>query len=338
MNAPKQTDWILAGDIGGTNTRLGLFREGTERPEPNEIAIFSSKDAPSLEHIIGKFLKGRSVSVDRACFGVAGPVVAGESNITNLSWHISRERVKKVFGFASVRLVNDLSATALAVPVLKADELFALNPSEVPKNQNLALIAPGTGLGEAIIVHQNGRYTPISSEGGHADFAPINADQMKLWHYLHRQYGHVSVERVISGSGLVNIYNWFKDTGKLVEPAWLSQRLAKMDPARAISEGAMVEGDPGCVEVLNMFVSILGAAAGNLALTAMTTGGVYLGGGIPPKILPQLKEDIFMQAFRDKGRFKRLLEKIPIWVILNDKAALLGAAQCAIMATSRMGF
>jgi len=181
-----------------------------------------------------------------------------------------------------------------------------------------------------MLIYQDGRYFPVSSEGGHADFAPNNDAEIKLWGYLHQHYGHVSIERVVSGSGLVNIYNWLKDSGRFNEPEWLKQQRKETDPAGAIAEAALVSADPSCVEALNMFVSILGAVAGNLALTGMTTGGVYLGGGIPPKILSKLKEDIFMEAFTNKGRFRGFLEKIPVKVVMNDKAALIGAAHCAM--------
>jgi glucokinase len=271
------------------------------------------------------------VPVTHACFGIAGPVVNGKSKTTNLPWNISENRIKKQFNFHHIKLINDLTATAMAIPLLNKDELFPLNQAGSIKNQNLALIAPGTGLGKAMLIFQNGRFLPVPSEGGHADFAPNNEAEMKLWRYLHQHYGHVSIERVVSGSGLVNIYNWLKDSGCLNEPDWLKQKLKEMDPAKTITEAALASKDPGCVEALNMFVSIFGAAAGNLALTGITTGGVYLGGGIPPKILSKLKEDIFMEAFTNKGRFKGFLEKIPVKVVLNDKAALIGAAYCAMM-------
>jgi glucokinase len=219
----------------------------------------------------------------------------------------------------------------MAIPLLKKDEFFPLNRADSPKGRNLALIAPGTGLGKAMLIYQNGRYLPVPSEGGHADFAPNNEGETELWRYLHQRFGHVSIERVVSGSGLVNIFKWLKESGRLHEPEWLHQRLKEIDPAKAVTDAALVDKDPGCTNALNMFVSILGAVAGNLALTGMTTGGVYLGGGIPPKILPKLKEDVFMEAFTNKGRFKGFLEKIPVKVILNDRAALIGAAYCAAM-------
>ena len=182
-----------------------------------------------------------------------------------------------------------------------------------------------------MLIYQNGRYLPVPSEGGHADFAPNNEAEMKLWQYLYQHYGHVSIERVVSGSGLVNIYNWLNDSGRFSEPGWLKQKRKQTDPAKAITEAGLADKDPGCVEALNMFVSILGAVAGNLALTGVTTGGVYLGGGIPPKILSKLTENNFIDAFTNKGRFKSFLEKIPVKVVLNDKAALIGAAYCAMM-------
>jgi len=322
---------ILAGDIGGTKTNLGIFLKGKERPVPKVIETFSSQSAPDLEHIIRQFLEIHPVSVTHACFGIAGPVVNGTSKTTNLPWNISEDRIKKQFNFHHVKLINDLTATAMAIPLLKKDEFFPLNQAGSIKDQNLALIAPGTGLGIAMLIYQKDRYFPIPSEGGHADFAPNNEAEIQLWRYLHQHYGHVSIERVVSGSGLVNIYRWLKDSDRLNEPDWLKQKLKEMDPAKAITEAALVSKDPGCVEALNMFVSIFGAVASNLALTGITTGGVYLGGGIPPKILSKLKEDIFMEAFTNKGRFKGFLEKIPVKVVLNDKAALIGAAYCATM-------
>ncbi|MBW2641868.1 MAG: glucokinase [Deltaproteobacteria bacterium] len=325
----KDRTIVLAGDIGGTKTNLGLFTQGKRRPLPKVIKTFSSPNAPDLEHIIRQFLEIHPASVTHACFGVAGPVVNGKSKTTNLPWNISEDRIKKQFNFHHVRLVNDLTATAMAIPLLKKDEFFPLNQAEPIKGQNLALIAPGTGLGIAMLIYQNDRYFPIPSEGGHADFAPNSEAEIKLWRYLHQHYGHVSIERVVSGSGLVNIYNWLKDSGRLNEPDWLRQKLKEMDPAKTITEAALASKDPGCVEALNMFVSIFGNLAGNLALTGMATGGVYLGGGISPKILSKLKVDNFMEAFTNKGRFKGLLEKIPVKVILNDKAALIGAAYCA---------
>jgi glucokinase len=217
-------------------------------------------------------------------------------------------------------------ATAQAIPLLHRNEVLALNRIKTRKGQNLSLVAPGTGLGEALLVFQNGQYIPMSSEGGHADFSPNSEAEITLWRDLHKKFGHVSIERVLSGPGLLNIYSWLKDSGQYKEPVWLARKIKEMDPARVIAEAAMNKKSPLCIKSLNMLVCILGAVAGNLALTGMTTGGVYLGGGIPPKVLPVLKKGVFMKAFTDKGRFRGFLEKIPVRVILNDKAALLGAA------------
>ncbi len=331
MTKSMDTTFVLAGDIGGTKTNLGLFLKGKERPVPKVIETFSSQNAPDLEHIIRQFFEIHPVPVTHACFGIAGPVISGKSKTTNLPWSISEDRIKKQFKFHHVKLVNDLTSTVIAIPLLSEDEFYPLNQAASIKDQNLALIAPGTGLGKAMLIYQDGRYLPVSSEGGHADFAPNNDAEIKLWRYLHQHYGHVSIERVLSGSGLVNIYNWLKDSGRFNEPEWLEQKRKEMEPAKAVAEAALASKDPGCVEALNMFVSIFGAVAGNLALTGMATGGVYLGGGIPPKILSKLKEDIFMEAFTNKGRFKRFLEKISVKVVLNDKAALIGAAYCAMI-------
>ena len=330
MTTSMEKTLVLAGDIGGTKTNLGLFSENKDRPVLKVMETYSSSDAPDLEHIIRKFLHMHPSSVSRACFGVAGPVVDGNSKTTNLPWDVSEDRIKKQFPFQYVRIINDLTATAIAVPLLSTDELFHLNQATIAKGCHLGLIAPGTGLGIAMLMNHVGRYVPIASEGGHIDFAPNSEPEAELWQYLYRRYGHVSIERVVSGSGLVNIYEWFKDSGRIDEAEWLNHKLIESDPAMAIADAALSNRDPGCVEALNLFVSIFGAIAGNLALFGLTTGGVFLGGGISPKILPKLKEDIFMKAFIKKGRFRGLLEKIPVKVILNDKAALMGAAHCAI--------
>ncbi len=321
---------VLAGDIGGTKTNLGLFSESRDRPVLNVMETFSSQDAPDLEHIVRKFLHMHPSPVSRACFGVAGPVIDGKSKTTNLPWRVSQDRIKKEFSFQHVRIVNDLVATAMAVPLLNADEFYPLNQIDGEKDGHLGLIAPGTGLGIAMMLQHDGRYVPISSEGGHSDFAPNNEPETDLWQYLHRRFGHVSIERVVSGAGLVNIYDWLKNSGRVHESEGFDQKRNETDPAKAITDGALSNKDPACIEALEMFVSIFGAVAGNFALFGLTTGGIYLGGGISPKILPELKEDLFMKAFVNKGRFRGFLEKIPVNIILNDKAALIGAAHCAL--------
>jgi glucokinase len=329
MTSTNNETIVLAGDIGGTKTNLGLFLKGKRRPLLKVIETYASQEAPNLEHVIDTFLKRHKVTIASGCFGVAGPVLQGRCKITNLPWEVSEAQIKRRFRWDHVHLINDLAATAVAIPLLNSREFLSLNNARARKGENIALVAPGTGLGQALLIFRDGKYIPVPSEGGHVDFSPNNDAEVTLWRYLHERYGHVSIERVVSGLGLRNIYSWMKDSGQYSEPEWLRKRLRDMDPARAISEAAINDKEPLCVATLDMFVSTFGAVSGNLALTGMTTGGVYLGGGISPKILPKLKEGIFMKAFRDKGRFGGILEKIPVRVILNDRVALLGAGHLA---------
>ncbi len=320
---------VLAGDIGGTKTNIGLFRMGKRRPIPDVIDSFPSGQSPNLEDIIDKFLRRHQTSVTSACLGIAGPVIKGRCKATNLPWAVSETALKRRFKWRRVSLINDLTATALSIPILTSREMAPLNKTKPMKGENLGLIAPGTGLGMALLVWKNGKYIPVPSEGGHCDFAATSTSEMAFWSDLHERLGHVSLEKVLSGPGLFTIYRWLKHTGQDTEPEWLAKDIERNDPSRAISEAALFDKVPLCIKALDLFVSIFGAAAGNLALMGLTRGGIYLGGGIAPKILPKLQEDIFMQAFVNKGRFKTLLQQIPVRVITNDKAALLGAAWCA---------
>lgn len=324
---------VLAGDIGGTKTNLGLFTKGKARPRPNIMVTFSSQGAPDLEGIIEEFMGKHPAIVTGACFGVPGPVVNGRVRTTNLPWTVSEDRIQRRFGWARVRLVNDVTLTATAIPLLRSREVHALNSIRIRNDRNIGLVAPGTGLGMAMLIYRKGEYIPMPSEGGHAAFAPTREREVRFWRYLRKRWGHVSIERVVSGPGLVDIYRWLKMGGRQREPAYVARMMKDQDPAAAITRAALEYNNPLCRKALEMFVSILGAICGNLALTGMTTGGLYLGGGIPPKILPFLKGRGFMRAFVNKGRFKEFLEKIPLRVILNDKAALLGAAQGAFEIT-----
>jgi glucokinase len=329
MIQARDKTMVLAGDIGGTKTYLGLFRRGKRRPLLDVLETHASRKAPNLESIIDDFLSRHEAALTGVCLGIAGPVSNGRCKTTNLPWHVSERKIKNRFGWRQVRLINDLTATAYALPLLTKGELSPLNRPKKTKGANLGLIAPGTGLGMALLMWHEGHYIPVPSEGGHSDLAPNNDAELALWQYLHQRVGHVSVERVLSGPGLFMIYTWLKQTGRWTEPRWLAKRISEGDPPRVISQAAQEEKEPLCAKTLDVFVSILGGTAGNLALTGLTKGGVYLGGGICPKILPKLKEDRFMLAFTNKGRFKGLLEEMPVYVILNDKAALLGAAHCA---------
>jgi len=328
----KKKGVVLAGDVGGTKTSVGLFVTGKKRPEPLVVESFASREAPHLENIVEHFLKSHPASISSACFGIAGPVINGRCRATNLPWVVSEAQMKSRFHWRHVRLLNDLAAAAVAVPLLRRSEQVFLNKGIVQKKGNLALLSPGTGLGQAMLIYKDGVYVPLPSEGGHVGFSPTTEAEIEMWRYLRKKYGHVSVERVLSGPGLVNVYSWLRDSGRFEEPLWLKALMKEGDPAKAISENALRRRQALCVESLRSYVSMLGSAAGNLALTSMAVGGIYLGGGIPPKILPALKKGAFLKAFMAKGRFADFLAQIPVRVILNDKAALLGAAHTAFEA------
>jgi len=332
MTIRKRDTVVLAGDIGGTKTSVGLFAMGKKRPEPLAGESFPSREAPDLENIVDRFLESNPAPISSACFGIAGPVINGRCKTTNLPWVVSETLMKRRFHWRHVRLLNDLAAAALAIPLLRPSELASLNKGIRKKNGNLALLSPGTGLGQAMLAFKDGEYVPLSSEGGHVSFSLTTEREIELWRYLKNKFDHVSVERVLSGPGLVNIYSWLRDSGRFEEPPWLKELMKQGDPAKAISENALRKEQALCVESLRLYVAMLGSAAGNLALTSMAVGGVYLGGGIPPKILPALQQGSFLKAFMAKGRFADFLARIPVRVILNDKAALLGAAHAAFEA------
>jgi glucokinase len=326
----NKKEYVLAGDTGGTKTRLGIFARGSTRPVAQVASTYPSRSARSLECLVRDFLGKSALPVKGACFGIPGPVIGGKSKTTNLPWQVSEQKIKNRFGWPVVRLVNDLTATATAVPLLRSSELHPLNKAKPGKGQNIVLVAPGTGLGQALLPYHDGQYHCMASEGGHSDFAPNSAEEADLWKYLHKRYGHVSAERLLSGSGQMNIYLWLRDSGRYKEPRWLADKMKKADPARVICRVAESGRSPLCTAAVRHFVSIFGSVAGNLALTGTALGGVYLGGGIPPKILSSLEDGAFMKAFKAKGRFSGFMKKIPVRVILNDNAALLGAAHCAL--------
>jgi len=318
---------LLAGDIGATKTELAVFSSQAGRT-PLAAAAFPSAAYSGLEALVGEFLAQVRLPVEHAVFGVAGPVLEGRVSATNLPWEMEEVRLQAALGLRSVRLINDLEAMAWAIPHLEAADLYTLNPGRPAPGGTIAVIAPGTGLGEAFLTWNGTRYRPYPSEGGHADFAPRSPLEADLWHYLHGRFGHVSYERLCSGRGLPNIYAFLKESGRASEPAWLTTRLrAVEDPTPVLIEAALgVRRCEICVTALELFVSILGAEAGNLALKVLARGGVYLGGGIPPRILPALQQENFLEAFRSKGRMEGLLARIPVHVILNPRTGLLGAA------------
>ncbi len=319
---------LLAGDIGGTKTDLALFSPERGPGAPLAEATFASARYPSLEALVQEFLGSVRSPVFAACFGVAGPVMHGQARITNLPWVIDEGRLSEALHLTSVRLLNDLDAIAHAVPTLQPVDLETLQAGSAVSGGAIAVIAPGTGLGEAFLTWDGRQYRAHPSEGGHADFAPSTALELEMLRDLQQQFGHVSYERVCSGRGLPNIYAYLKATGHAEEPGWLADELAAAaDPTPVIIRGAL--NDPPCRLcrlTLETFASILAAEAGNLALKVLATGGVYLGGGLPRRILPVLKDERFLETFRRKGRLAEVLVRVPVHVILHPKVGLLGAA------------
>ncbi len=319
---------LLAGDIGGTKTNLAVIDPAGGVGTTIAEATFPSGRYPSLESIVQQFLNQNKLTVRRASFGVAGPVVGGRATITNLPWVMDEHNLKRAFDLEAVALLNDLVSIAYAVPHLEEADLHVLNRGRPEPGGAIAVLAPGTGLGEAFLTWEGTRFSAHPSEGGHADFAPTNKMEIRLLRYLHDRFDHVSYERICSGMGLPNIYRFFKETERYEEPAWLAELLAAaVDPTPVIVTAAFDNERPCplCQATLEMFVSILGAEAGNLALKVLSTGGIYLAGGIPPRILPALEGEAFMNAFLRKGRLSHLLAPMPVNVVLNSKAALLGA-------------
>jgi len=345
---------ILAGDIGGTKTNLALYEWSTERVEPVRLETFHSADYKSLEEILEEFLtppkppmqlddfeavasskeevepiSEEPLKIAAACFGVAGPVIENHSQTTNLPWVVNGAAIAKQFEIPRVQLLNDLEATAYGILILRPDELEVLNPGNPPqKRQAFALIAAGTGLGEAILFWDGKSYRPMPSEGGHADFAPNNDYEIELLRYLRSQFLHVSYERVLSGPGLNAIYEYVRDTKKN-EPTWLAEKIKAGDPAAEIAEAGLKGQADIAKQALDLFASIYGAEAGNLALKALSLDGVYVAGGIAPKLIKKLQDGTFMKAFVNKGRYERLLSTIPVKVVMNQRTALLGAASVA---------
>jgi glucokinase len=323
---------ILAGDIGGTNTRLAVFEHAGGRLSTTAEATFPSREHGSFEAVLRTFRAAHPLPVGRACFGVAGPVRHGRSDATNLPWVVDSRQVARELDLRSVGLINDLEANAYGIGALEPKDFVVINAGAPDAEGNQAIIAAGTGLGEAGLAWDGRTHRPFATEGGHTTFAPRNEVEMALLRYLLARYEHVSCERVLSGPGLVNIYSFLRDTGRGEEPAWLSKQMRQQDPPAVIARAALEGKSALCVQALDLFVSLYGAEAGNLALKVLATGGVFVGGGIAPKLIQKLKGPAFIEAFIAKGRMRPLLEAMPVRVILNDKTALLGAARCAALA------
>jgi len=320
---------ILAGDIGGTNARLAYFRTDDGKLSVAAEGVFPSREHRGLDEIVAKFVKGQGIRPEVACFGVAGPVRNGRVETSNLPWTVEASRLASELRLPTAMLINDLEANAWGIAHLEEHDLVSLNRVKGTSAGNQAVISAGTGLGEAGIFRGGDRYDIFASEGGHCDFAPRTEPEIDLLRYLTARFGHVSYERIVSGPGLVNVYRFLRDTHRGDEPQWLTDELAHGDQAATISRTAVAGKSSLAEHALELWISIYGAEAGNLALKIMATGGIYLGGGIAPKIVSKLSGPLFMQAFVGKGRMQALLESIPVKVIINDKIALFGAARYA---------
>jgi glucokinase len=322
---------ILAGDIGGTSTRLALFEVRDNALRAVAERTYSSREHAGLQEIVKTFVDEHRPTVDHASFGIAGPKVDGHINTSNLPWVVEAQELANELGLAAVGLLNDLEANAYGIAALPASDLLTLNVGVPRAVGNAAVIAAGTGLGEAGLYWDGTRHHPFGTEGGHTDFAPRNALEIELLDYLLQIYEHVSYERVLSGPGLYNIYVFLRETGRAEECAAVVDEMLTRDPTAVISEAGLTGICELCVRALDLFVSIYGAAAGNLALKIMARAGIYIGGGIAPKIVAKLKGQAFMDAFTAKGRLKPVCESIPVRIILNPKTALLGTARYAAL-------
>jgi glucokinase len=318
---------VLAGDIGGTKINLALFSLHGGRLRSEVFQTCPSKRYSGLIPVLKEFLDANARSIDAASFGIAGPVVDGKVKTPNLPWLIDTAEVRQALKLEAVTLLNDLEATAYGISTLEDDEFYPLNEGTLRHSGSKALIAAGTGLGQAILYDDGRHFRPLASEGGHADFAPRNDLEIELLRYLIGRFAHVSYERVLSGPGLFNIYRFLKEARGMEEPRWLSDRLAAAEDASVEISKAGLGGEAEiCIKALDLFVSIYGAEAGNLALRGKAVRGLYVGGGIAPKILAKLKDGTFMGAFVDKGRYHDFVAAIPVQVVLNDQSALRGAA------------
>jgi glucokinase len=325
---------ILAGDVGGTKTALAVLDESSAARRIVREATLPSREIESFADTVATFVgSAPAIRVRAACFGVAGPVVDGRVVTTNLPWELEESRLARVLG-CPVRLLNDLEAAATGVLDLHEEDFLMLQTGQPRPGRHMAMIAAGTGLGEALMIWDGRRYHVVASEGGHVDFAPRDDVEVDLLRFLRAEFGHVSYERVLSGPGLHHIYRFLQMRAGHAAPDWLRHRLGSEDPSAVISEVALAGDDPVCMEALDLFVSIYGAEAGNLALKAVAMGGIVVGGGIAPRIRARLTEGRFVKAFLSKGRFEELLATVPIKVALDARAPLWGAARVAAEMTS----
>jgi len=319
---------ILAGDVGGTKVHLALYDFIDGKLKHTRDKQYLAKDYSGLEEIVKEFLGADKATA--ACFGVPGPVRDGRLRLTNLPWTLDSRELAAGLVIEHVFLINDLEANCYGIAELSADQIFTLSEGDARQMGNRALISAGTGLGEGFLVWNGRQHVPYPSEGGHTDYAPRNEDEIDLLRFLRQKYnGRISQERVVSGPGLTNIYEFLREVRGMEEPAWLAKRIALEDPNAVITELALAAKSEICEKAMDMLVSAYGAEAGNLALKVLSVGGLYVGGGIAPRILEKLKDGAFMKAFTDKGRLSQLLVNMPVRVILESHAALMGAASFA---------
>ncbi|MDO8263642.1 MAG: glucokinase [Gallionella sp.] len=316
---------ILAGDIGGTKTLLAVIKVNGTQVRVVHEAAYPSRNYATFEALLGDFLSGIETP-SHAALGIAGPVQGRVVQTTNLPWRIDADALQQQFGFAHCTLLNDLEATAYGLPALGADDLLTLQTGAPDASGNAAVIAAGTGLGEAGLFWDGQHHCPFATEGGHASFSPGDELEIAFLRHLQQQHRHVSWERVVSGMGILSMHEFLRPHRHVAAPQWLAEEMRNGDAAASIAAAALSGRDEICVETLARFVSLYGAEAGNLALKVMSRGGLYLGGGIAPKILPLLQKGTFLDAFLNKGRMRPLLEAMPVKVILNDRAALFGSA------------
>ncbi len=322
---------ILAGDIGGTKSVLAIFEKEGDTLNVAAHEQFASRDFSDFTDVVNLFLeKAGHPKIDAAVLGIAGPVIGGVCRTTNLPWVIETKSLQQQLGTSGVKLLNDLEATAYGMLYLDESQFVSLNPDAVTADANRAVIAAGTGLGEALLYRDGEGFHPVGTEGGHTDFAPVTPQQDRLLHWLRSRYpSHVSVERVLSGPGIYTLYRFLAESGFAPEPAFMQDLPEDADPSAMVSKGALEYKDRLCSETLRLFTEIYGQEAGNLALKTLALGGLYIGGGIAPKILPFLQEETFLNAFVHKGRFEPLLRQVEVKVSLEPETALMGAARYA---------
>jgi glucokinase len=323
---------ILAGEIGATGTRLAAFEKEGSRLQLVVEKTYMSQEHSSLSEIIAAFIKAEGIAAHSACFGVAGPVRRGRSKISNLPWVIDSRDLAKQLKLDSVGMINDLEAYAYGIDGLDSKDFVMLNPGSEDAEGNRAVISARTGLGVAGLYWDGYRHHPFACEGGHSDFAPRNALEMELLAYLQKKYGRISYERLLSGPGIKNIYDFLRDAHKADEPQWLKDQIAAaQDPPAVISQLAQEGKAAICDQTLSIFVSIYGAETGNCALNFLSTGGIFIGGSVAAKNVPKMKDPIFMESFLDKGRMVDLLKEIPVTIVLNDDSGIIGAARYTLI-------